>query len=345
MVYLNKLVTANGEAVYNLRRSANLKQKDVIREAAKMKLPITLRSYQRVEAGEDVAKKLLENVATFYSRFLPSVGWMGSINFSDIVVFNEKYSNKDFSVEKIKDPNNFEVEHGFLYKGNFNVLEKIISSSVVRKIFYDFIPTQSEKLVIKEALIGINNIKDAKKNNNKELSFESYNSLDKELERLEKLSNKSDFLEKLNAAGIDIFAGNYYYKNITTDVLDNKNKKQVDVGDPNGLHIQGDWIPSITYTNYGIFVFHKKTKMNLMHYYYNNNWYHDKLNAMINEPYKVIEKNIVDHDAYTAIMDHYRNLFNYDRYLDDNRFKYKLKIDDDLADNEFANVDFEEFED
>ena len=76
-----KFLKANGKAISNFRIELGLKQKSIILEAKKINLIISLRNYQRAEAGEKISNAELNSIALFLINLLKEWGFSKELAF------------------------------------------------------------------------------------------------------------------------------------------------------------------------------------------------------------------------------------------------------------------------
>lgn len=315
-----KLIKANGKAICNFRTSLGFKQKDVVSEAKKFNITISLRNYQRAEASEKISQANLNSIAIFFDMAFKARGQFGNINLNDVVIFDKDYSNKNFPISLIKNENDFQKESCFLYKvSSYNQLFDVVKKSKLRKIFYQFTPSLNEKNIIKDVLLSINQIHKNKNYDNgitAHANTSRYIEIGTELKLLDEMSLAGNFITKLNDAGIVLYAGNFDLKYISCELVDNANVKKGLGEDPNDLHDEGDWKPSLEKNNYAIFYFQKVLKNQLdntsdsISFDYNNRWYESKLKSLISEPYK-FKYTGIDYDAEQEFHHYYEHHFGY----------------------------------
>lgn len=325
-----KLIKANGKAICDFRTTLGLKQKDIVSEAKKFNITISLRNYQRAEASEKLSQANLNSIAIFFDMAFNSQGHFANINLSDVVIFDKDYSNKNFPISVIKNENDFQKESCFLYKvSSYNQLSDVVKKSKLRKIFYQFSPNEDEKIVIKEVLLTINRIQKNKypKVTNHSTSFYSDTDLELELKLLDEMSHANNFITKLNERRIILYAGNFELKYITEKLVSDDAARKEDVGDPSGLHDFGNWESALDKNNYAIFTFLKKSENELenisesISFDYRNRWYEAKLNSLISKPYNTDFVGI-DYEAESHFHSHYRHHFDYYWDLDTQRVNF-----------------------
>jgi hypothetical protein len=323
-----KFLKANGKAISNFRIELGLKQKSIILEAKKINLIISLRNYQRAEAGEKISNAELNSIALFFDQSFKRMGIFKRVSLLDIVIFDKNRVNNNFSISKIKNLNDFEKQSAFLYNVNsYNQLLEVVKKSNFRKIFYQFNPITEAALLIKELLEMVNDIEENLNSTNNDSHSSRYGQedLEKELKILAKMRETAAITTKLRDEGILLYASNFDHFCISKKLLVNElNRKD--------LHDRGDWEPDIQNNNYAIFFFTKINRnvsekiSNYISFDYRNRWYEDKLRALISKPYTILIKNELDIDAETIIFDHYKDFFLYYWDLDIKRADFS-KVD------------------
>ena len=84
--------------------------------------------------------------------------------------------------------------------------------------------------------------------------------------------------------------------------------EQVDVGDPSGYHLQGNYKVDVKSENYAIFSFSRYSSTS-MTFNYENEWFRDKLNWIVQID-KYSETGI-DHEVYSNMMDYFSGNYGY----------------------------------
>ncbi len=143
---------AHGEVILKLRKRAGLEQQEVVNlmRSKKYNLKISLRNYQRSEAGEKMAYETLNNIAIFYDKYLMEVSadYTGDVTSdtiikktSDIVMeeiafMEAKDAPASALAKSIKEEKSTITQNCFLHKIDlYNQLSLIVKKSSKRKIY------------------------------------------------------------------------------------------------------------------------------------------------------------------------------------------------------------------
>ena len=324
-----KLLTASGNSIAYLRSELNLTQQEMVNLAkAKYKLKISLRSLQNAEANKEVGRDVLNNIAYFFNKedskaFGENIITLDTI-VSDAIEDEFKEGLLD-AIKKEKDPKKFadrikrekvtRTDSTYLTRVDYHdQVTQVIKKSKKRKIFYPFNPNQKEVDVIKKILTEINNIHESifktKKFNfsGPEDDTDSYSELDQEISLLSKVSDFSRSLEELNSLKLNLHVGNFIFHFLDVVPTDPSSLEQVDVGDPSGYHLQGNYKVDVKSENYAIFSFSRYSSTS-MTFNYENEWFRDKLNWIVQID-KYSETGI-DHEVYSNMMDYFSGNYGY----------------------------------
>ena len=343
---------AYGQEILKLRKRAGLEQQEVVNlmRSKKYNLKISLRNYQKSEAGEKMAYETLNNIAIFYDKYLieVSVDYIGDVTSdtiikktSDIVMEEIAFmeaedapASKSALAKSIKEEKSTITQNCFLHKIDlYNQLSLIVKRSSKRKIYYNFHPNPPQVIAIKEFLEQINVMKFGKsKKDPFDFSREDtddYSELDSELKSLTSLSEFGLALDKLRSFNIYLYAGNFNFYYLDMIPVDYFKMELKEVGDPNGPHDYGDFQTQIKRDNYAIYSFNHhyspESVESSLTFSYENEWYLKKLELILSKD--KYNQTDVDYEAQNAMLTYYKNAYGYtDRFIKINGHVIKQKI-------------------
>ena len=342
---------AHGEVILKLRKRAGLEQQEVINlmRSKKYNLKISLRNYQKSEAGEKMAYETLNNIAIFYDKYLMEVSadYAGDVTSdtiikktSDIVMEEIAFMEAEDApasalAKSIKEEKSTITQNCFLHKIDlYNQLSLIVKKSSKRKIYYNFHPNPPQVIAIKEFLEQINVMKFGKpKKDPFDFSREDtddYSELDSELKSLTSLSEFGLALDKLRSFNIYLYAGNFNFYYLDMIPVDYSKMESRDVGDPNGPHDYGDFQTQIKRDNYAIYSFNHhyspESVESSLTFSYENEWYLKKLELILSKD--KYNQTDVDYEAQEGMLRYYKDAYGYtDRFIKINGHVIKQKVE------------------
>jgi len=318
---------AKGEEIAKQRKFLGYTQEEMVSIAEKnYQIKISLRNLQNAEASKEIGVDTLNAIAYFLDKELADL-IEGNTTIDDIAVnpnqkndlietSNRHNVNTKIFASQIKNSKTFKTEKSYLTRvDNYNQVIQTIKKSKKRKIFYPFNPSQKEVAIIKKTLTELTQIHESifGRNNfdfssSQEHDTDDYNQLNDELQSLTKISDFSECINELKKNNLNIYVGNFEFYSLDTKALDPWELKEVDIGDPNGLHWKGKYTVDLKSENYAIFCF-EKTGITSLTFNYDNEWYKEKLEKIISiDPYVASG---TDYEAEGEVMNHYYNNYNY----------------------------------
>ena len=291
--FMSKKYKADKKAIRALKEKAKLKQtyfKDHHEG-------FSYRNYQRAEAGEKLSKDVLIAIAKFYDQyFKTNKGSKNNITLEDIV--EKEIKDENVKEEPIESQKTFKEESSYLYKvENHNQLEQVIKiSDFRRKIFYMFDPDATDAKLIKNFLTDITQLKMNKKNFYND--SDSFNELDNEINKLNKITNIGLGLVDLKKNNITVYAGNYNLPVIWMDPVDPGSLEY----DESFRDETGEYKSSVKFLNYAIICFSKNAIASSITFVYRNYWFKEKLEKLnkefdfrMNGPFGICHGECEDH--------------------------------------------------
>ncbi len=320
---------AKGEEIGKQRKFLGYTQEEMVSIAEKnYRIKISLRNLQNAEASKEIGVDTLNAIAYFLDKELADL-IEGSTTIDDIAVnpnqkndlietSNKHTVNTKIFASQIKNNKTFKTEKSYLTRvDNYNQVIQTIKKSKKRKIFYPFNPSQKEVAIIKKTLTELTQIHESifGKNNLDLNSFQEhdtddYSQLKDELQSLTKISDFSECINELKKNNLNIYVGNFEFNFLDTEALDPWALKEIDVGDPNGTHWEGEYTVTLKSENYAIFCF-EKTGITSMTFNYDNEWNKEKLEKIISiDPFT---SSGTDYEAEQRVMEHYYDNYNYQK--------------------------------
>jgi hypothetical protein len=320
---------AKGEEIAKQRKFLGYTQEEMVSLAEKnYRIKISLRNLQNAEASKEIGVDTLNAIAYFLDKELEDL-IEGSTTIDNIAVNpNQKDDlietssthnvNAKIFASQIKNNKTFRTEKSYLTRvDNYNQVIHTIKKSKKRKIFYPFNPSQKEVAIIKKTLTELTQIHESifGRNNfdfssSQEHDTDDYNQLKDELQSLTKISDFSECINELKKNNLNIYVGNFEFYSLETKALDPWALKEIDIGDPNGIHWEGEYTITLKSENYAIFCF-EKTGITSMTFNYDNEWYKEKLEKIISiDPFT---SSGTDYEAEQRVMEHYYDNYNYQK--------------------------------
>lgn len=301
MVKKRKITTeANGEIISSLRLKLGLTQEEFVRKARlKYKLKISLRNLQKAEASKMIGDDTLSSIAFFLSKEAKSDEDIVTIETISKTEKQQEVSFKE-SLSSEKEINNFrkKIKSEKTSKTETLLLERIetrdqlsaiIKKSKLRKNFYESNYNNDQVKVISKCLKEIKeihdsifNVKDFWSSNSERKDTSLYSEVDQEIQNLSLLSNFGELIVELKKNNLNLYSGNYLHNTLGIKPKDSFSVNKIYDEELNRAFDHGEFKATISQNNWAIFYFSSSSDR-VMEFNYNNEWFKDKLETIIDK--------------------------------------------------------------